>query len=78
MRLLDDPAHLTPEDRRREVARILARGLLRLHERRISPPASDARNCEETGQNSLEVGPNPRLSVHTRPGELGSRRPRWW
>jgi hypothetical protein len=62
MRLLDDPAPLTPEDRRCEVARILARGLLRLRERRISPIPG---NCEETGQNCLEVGPNPRLSVHT-------------
>jgi hypothetical protein len=65
MRLLDDPAHLTPEDRRREVARILARALLRIRDRRISQPASDPGNCEETDQNSLEVGPNPRLSVHT-------------
>jgi hypothetical protein len=65
MRPDPDPLSLSPEQRLRELARILACGLLRLHQRRISPPTSDPRNCEETGQNSLEVGPNPRLSVHT-------------
>jgi hypothetical protein len=62
MRPDPDPLSLTPDQRLRELARILARGLLRLRQRRISPAPG---NCEETGQNSLEVGPNPRLSVHT-------------
>jgi hypothetical protein len=65
MRPDDAPLSLSPEQRLRELARILARGLLRLHQSRISPPEADSRNCEETGQNSLEVGRDPRLSVHT-------------
>jgi hypothetical protein len=65
MRPDDDPLSLTAEQRLRELARILARGLLRLRQRRISPPASGPGNCEETGQNGLEVDRDPRLSVHT-------------
>jgi hypothetical protein len=65
MRPDPDPLSLSPEQRLRELARILARGLLRLRACHISPPPAVPTNCEETGQNSLEVGPNPRLSVHT-------------
>ena len=37
---LDDPDRLTPEDRRREIAAILARGILRLHRTRQKAPES--------------------------------------
>jgi len=37
---LDDPAAMTPSERRREVASILARGVLRLHQCREKPPGS--------------------------------------
>jgi hypothetical protein len=65
MRPDPDPLSLSPEQRPHELARILARGLLRLRERHISGQASDPGNCEKTGQNCLEVGPEKRLSVHT-------------
>ena len=37
---LDDPAVMTPSERRREVASILARGVLRLRQCREKPPGS--------------------------------------
>ena len=60
--------HLGPDDRRREIARILAAGVLRLHSRAalaVAPDATTQKNPEDSGQNCLEVPADPRLSVHT-------------
>lgn len=62
--MLDDPAAMTPEARRREIAAILARGVLRL--RRIAERARDSRpfrTSEESAESvsySLEVGAKAR------------------
>ena len=56
--MLEDPAEMTPDQRRREVAAILARGVLRL--RRCVQAASDSReSCAskkvlEFGQDCLD------------------------
>jgi hypothetical protein len=62
------PEHLTPEQRAREVARILATGLLRLT-RNATPATSpgehaETKNPPESSQVCLEVAPFPRLTVH--------------
>lgn len=64
-----DPAFLTPDDRLREVAAVLARGLLRFHDR---PPAADPgghpapQNPPESSPNCLELPGETVLSVSTR------------
>jgi hypothetical protein len=67
---LDDPPLLSPEDRRREVARILARGLRRLCRRapsdHVSPPLAGPKNLSECRSNCLEVAPETVLSVTRR------------
>ena len=60
----DDPDNLTPDQRRREVAAILARGVLRLRSKHLDPRPVGA--APEPGESSLEV---PRLS---RPHVTGS------
>ncbi len=64
----DDPLPLSPAERLRELARLLARGLLRLASRRIPAtvpaPCSDAEKASESEQVCLEVVRDPRLSVH--------------
>jgi hypothetical protein len=65
----DGPANLTPDERLRAVAAILADGLLRLRARAALPsdpgehPAS--KNQPELGRNCLEVSEETVLSVHT-------------
>jgi hypothetical protein len=63
---LDD---LSPEARLREVARILAAGILRLHSRAaLVVAADDLAVSQKPAQNSrdcLEVSPATVLSVHT-------------
>jgi hypothetical protein len=48
----DDPADLTPDQRRREIAAILARGVLRLHwmlrAEAASVPTGDAPEADES------------------------------
>jgi hypothetical protein len=60
---------LTPEKRRRQIARILAAGVLRLHARAALPgdpgDASSPKNPAQSGQDYLEVLPETVLSVHT-------------
>lgn len=46
---LDDPAAMTPSERRREVATILARGVLRLRQCRETPPGSGPSCTAEKG-----------------------------
>lgn len=67
MRPIDDPL-LTPDERRAEVASIMAAGILRLRARTL--PASDAtghsasENPEESASSCLEVPDETVLSVH--------------
>ncbi len=54
-----DPAQLTPDERRREVAAILAAGLCRLRDRSALDPSA-AENPAEAAEKSLEaVRENP-------------------
>jgi hypothetical protein len=59
-----DPSLLTPDERRREVAAILAAGLRRLRDRAALTSSSPPGNPSETGENSLEAVPENPLSVH--------------
>ena len=44
----DDPAHLTPDERRRQVAAILARGVLRLRSSaQLGPDPAESEHCAE-------------------------------
>ncbi len=69
MRPHDDPAAMTANDRLRQVASILASGILRLRSRAALPddPAqhSGPKNLPESGQDRLEVPAETVLSVHT-------------
>jgi hypothetical protein len=60
---------MTADQRRREVARILAAGVLRLHARAALPPDQDGvsgpENPAESSQDCLEVSLETVLSVHT-------------
>lgn len=59
----DGPAHLTPDERRRQVAAILARGVLRLRSSGHLPPHSaestPADNSSKSRQKALEVSAPP-------------------
>ena len=58
--MLDDPAEMTPPQRRREIATILARGVLRLRQCREnthdSRPSRTAGKASESGQDCLDEG----------------------
>ena len=54
---LDSPADMSPDQRLREIAAILARGVLRLH----SPPSTE--NSPKSGDGRLEVADETVLSV---------------
>jgi hypothetical protein len=62
------PEHLTPEQRAREVARILATGLLRLVRNATAAAMlaehAETKNPPESSQVCLEVRSFPRLTVH--------------
>jgi hypothetical protein len=64
MRPDPDPHFLTPEDRFREVAAVLAAGLLRLHARNAAAGAAP-NNPQNSSLNCLEVPGETVLSVHT-------------
>jgi len=49
---LDDPAAMTPSERRREIASILARGVLRLRQCRETPPGSGTSRTVEKDSES--------------------------
>jgi hypothetical protein len=59
-----DPSQMTPDERRREVAAILAAGLRRLRDRSAltSEPASE--NPSDAAETPLEAVPENPLSVH--------------
>ena len=52
--MLEDPANLIPDQRRDEIAAILARGVLRL--RRCSTPPGQEKKAPDSGRNCLEAG----------------------
>ena len=62
------PEHLTPEQRAREVATILATGLLRLVRNASSAAVlgehTETKNPPESSEVCLEVTSFPRLTVH--------------
>ena len=63
------PIDLTPAERTRAIARVLAAGLLRLAEATPKPPPSPgnplAKNLSDLSLNCLELGRETRLNVHT-------------
>jgi hypothetical protein len=63
----DEPRPLSPEDRRHELARILARGVLRLCRRlpAVAPPGSRLKELAQSRPNCLAVPPETRLSGST-------------
>ncbi len=66
---LDDPAHLSPDQRRHEIAAILAKGILRLHptlQGTAESAASDhADHAPQGRQKDLEVSGTSRPHVTT-------------
>jgi len=59
---------MTPDDRRDEVASILARGMARAVLQARSSASSASKNLEKDGETCLELPEDPRLSVVPRPG----------
>lgn len=61
------PADMTPEQRRHELARILAQGVLRLQQRRrlIGNAAAPPTTTPESSAEGLEVSAETVLSVHS-------------
>ena len=59
--MLDDPAIISPPQRRREIAAILARGVLRLRQAAQASPGSrpsrTVENLSKQRQNGLDEGP---------------------
>ena len=61
-----DPAYMTPEERVRELAAILAAGVLRLHRRAAIPVLPDSQIPPDSAPNCLD------LPVHVSPdGQRG-------
>jgi len=67
MHPMDDPTQLSPDQRRREIAGILAQGVLRLRHARMLACESTAPlpNPPEFSAGRLEVSEETVLSVHT-------------
>ena len=69
MRPIDDSSFLSPDERRIEVAGILAAGIVRLHSRAALPVDSEHLSArvvpEDSGVLRLEVRKETVLSVHT-------------
>ena len=66
---LEDPSELTPQQRRREIAEILAAGVLRLRKLRMlgpGQPSTPPKTVAESSTDRLEVSGETALSV--RPG----------
>jgi hypothetical protein len=67
MDLLEDADALTPDDRRRGIARILAAGILRVRARAALPTPAELpapRILVKNAANPLDVPAETRLSVH--------------
>ena len=58
--MLEDPAEMAPDQRRREIAALLARGILRLRQCRENPPISapsrTVEKASESRQDCLDEG----------------------
>jgi hypothetical protein len=64
----NNAAHFTPEQRTREVARLLAAGVRRLFSRPAAAPPGPPiprEKAQESSETGLEDGREVRLSVHT-------------
>lgn len=62
-RIIIDPTHpaaMTPEQRRAELATILAAGVIRHFEQRHLAAAPMSKNPSDSGESRLEVPPEPR------------------
>ena len=68
--LPDDPASMTPSERRREIAVILARGLLRLRQcAQSSPSSGESRTPEKASESARDcLDEGARLSPHVPAG----------
>ena len=65
---LEDPSELTPQQRRREIAEILAAGVLRLRKlRMLAPgqPSSTPKTVADSSTDRLEVSDETVLSVRS-------------
>jgi len=65
---LEDPSELTPQQRRREVAEILAAGVLRLRKLRMlasGQPTSPPKTVADSSTGRLEVSDETVLSVRS-------------
>jgi len=63
MRYIDDPACMTSDERLRELASILADGVLRLHARTALPTDPNCNNLQKSSPPRLEVPAEIGLSV---------------
>lgn len=62
-----DPAAMTPDQRRQEIARILAQGMLRLRQvKATSGPSQPSNNSADFSQDCLDVGAEIRPHVAER------------
>ena len=59
-----DPLELTPTERLREVAALLARGLTRVHDRAGIPPDPVVEKTSESETNDLATPPAQSVTVH--------------
>lgn len=64
--MLPNASDLSPADRRREIASILARGVIRWHRRARSAGIIDTEKSPPSGESGLELSGKTRLSVGTR------------
>ena len=58
------PSELTPDQRRRELAAILARGLRRLRDRAALPGEPTSAIPSDASETTLEAVPDKSLTVH--------------
>ena len=72
-----DPAAMTPDERRREVAAILAKGVLRLRRSAENAPGSSLsrtpENTSKSGREALDEGARTSLHVFTSPASRQAR-----
>jgi len=75
--LPDDPAAMTPDQRRHEVAAILAKGILRLRRSAQDAPGSRSSRTPEINskicRNALDEGASRSLHVFTSPASRQAR-----
>jgi hypothetical protein len=62
---VDQPQEMTPHERVRAIASILAAGLLRLEKQPKNSAETGFEDSQESGETRLEVGHESWLSVHS-------------